>query len=261
MKKMISLLLALLLPMAALPAVGEEDECFQLSGVISELTETGFLLEDAQQGTVEVLLGEATELLGDLAEQEEEATLTEGEDIPAELVENAALTLSVGCYVTVTYDGKMTRSLPPQVTAQSVSCYAVSGVVSELGEDSLMLISERLGDVMVHLSEAMPQVWEGGFITVYFDGAMTASLPPQISALYIERPTLVGEMSDATDDDFLLTTDDGDIFQVLLGDTTLLSGTMADGDRVAVLYSGETTQPAEEVPAQLTAYAVMGIAR
>lgn len=292
MKKILSLLTALLCLLAALPAWAEEAEPFVLEGVIVELSENGFLLEDTEVGSVEVLLSEDTQLLGDLAEpdttsaatpEDEAAEPSEDapeeemdedthavdaepdeaaeDDQPADVVANAPLTLAVGQYVIVTYNGQMTRSLPPQVTAQTVRCFIATGIVSELTEESLMLSDEKLGDVLVMLSDTLPQVWEGGQITVYFDGVMTASLPAQINAKRIEVPSIMGEMSDLTEESFLLTDDSGEIWEVLLTDETSISGDLAEGDRVRVVFGGETSVPSDDVPAQLTAYAVQSIAR
>ena len=236
-----------------------------------ELSENGFLLEDAQAGSVEVLLSDDTQLLGDLAEPETDEEAADAApqepldgaeaDQPADVVANAPLTQAVGQYVLVTYNGQMTRSLPPQVTALTVSCFTATGIVSELTEESLMLTDEKLGDLLVMLNDELPQVWEGGQITVYFDGVMTASLPAQIGARRIEVPSIIGEMSDQTEESFLLTDDSGEIWEVLLTEETSVSGTLADGDRVRVVFGGETSEPSDDVPAQLTAYAVQSIAR
>ena len=118
MKKLLSLLIAIL--MMALPiacaeesapaaeesaapeeggwleadAEGEEDamQIYMLQGAILEVGEDSLRIEDAEQGEVVVLISEDTVL-------------------------ETGYELAVGDYVYVDYDGVMTRSLPPQVTA------------------------------------------------------------------------------------------------------------------------------------------------
>lgn len=147
---------------------GEEEqvqEVYELSGEILELGEGFLLLQDAVQGEVQVNLSEDT--------------LFEG----AELDELAA-----GQFVLVLYNGMMTRSLPPQVTALKVGVYAITGEVTGAEEGSFTLLRDEIGDeVIVFLSEGGEAPAEGERVTVYTNGAMTMSLPAQTTALGVVR--------------------------------------------------------------------------
>ena len=82
----------------------------------------------------------------------------------------------------------MTRSLPPQVTADTISMYCLQGEVTEVYPDqnAVLLNTETSGDVYVRL----PEGWEDDLspqqqLIVYFNGVMTMSLPGQINASLI----------------------------------------------------------------------------
>lgn len=100
-----------------------------------------------------------------------------------------AVDFAVGDYIFVTYNGMMTRSIPPQVTAEKVTAYRFTGTVSQLTEDGFLLTTEEAGDVQVNaLAEQLEGVEENAEVTVYFNGVMTMSLPGQISAAWIVIP-------------------------------------------------------------------------
>jgi hypothetical protein len=82
----------------------------------------------------------------------------------------------------VLYDGKMTRSIPAQITAQLIRACVREGLVGAMGEDHFMLQTE-LEEIQVNCTaEQLAQVQEGLQVKVYFSGAMTMSLPAQIGA-------------------------------------------------------------------------------
>ena len=88
----------------------------------------------------------------------------------------------MGDYIHVLYDGIMTRSLPAQVYAQIFGCYKTTGTVSELTESGFLLTTET-DVVQVNADAALLDGMENGMtVTVYSNGAMTMSLPVQISA-------------------------------------------------------------------------------
>ena len=95
-------------------------------------------------------------------------------DLPAEV--------TVGDFVQVMYDGKMTRSIPAQITAQVIrSCVRV-GQVGEVAEDYFMLQTE-MEEIRVNCTaEQLEGIQQGMQVKVYFSGAMTMSLPAQIGA-------------------------------------------------------------------------------
>ena len=89
-----------------------------------------------------------------------------------------------GALIHVLYNGMMTRSLPPQVAAIRVSCFAFTGEIAEMNQNGFLLHpDEGIDAVQVNASEELLEGLEpGSRVTVYFSGAMTMSLPGQIGA-------------------------------------------------------------------------------
>ena len=142
-----------------------EAEIVELGGRITEIADGCIVIETLMHGMVQVNLGDDT--------------LYDGAD-PDEL--------AVGQYIQVMYDGKMTRSLPAQITALKVGLYPVSGVVKELGENSVTLSREEIGDeVIVFLPEGAEALSVGDSVTAYTNGAMTMSLPAQTNAIGVVK--------------------------------------------------------------------------
>ena len=180
MKTIIAMILSVL--MAVVPVMGETTtqepaadiaDIYMIEGIVAENSEEGILISTAEMGNVLVLTSDETILEG-------------------------AEALVEGDYVYVDYNGMMTRSLPPQITAMVIRSYRLKGIVTEIfAEENAMLINtESHGDVYVNLpaadeatdesaeeaveQAAVPQA--GDAVTVYFNGAMTMSLPAQIGA-------------------------------------------------------------------------------
>lgn len=123
-------------------------------GVITEITEDQLMLDTATHGQVLVHLTEET--------------VYEGE------------ALEVGAYVHVINNGAMTMSLPPQITALRVGCYAFTGTVSEITDQSFLLTA---GDMVYQVNaeaEKLTDLADGQTVTVYSNGTMTRSIPPQL---------------------------------------------------------------------------------
>ena len=173
MKKIIAALAALALiastaiVLADTPVSEDEwisEETHELAGVIEEVLADGFTLTDGKDERFEIHTDDATEYEGLAGAQE----------------------LAAGQYVYVRYDGKMTRSIPAQVTAQQVFCYRVSGVVADAEADGFLLEEqdeqgERMDELFVHLGDCtLPEI--GARVTVYYNGVMAMSLPGQITA-------------------------------------------------------------------------------
>ena len=123
-------------------------------GVITEIAEDHLMLDTANLGQVFVHLAEDT--------------LYEGE------------TPAVGAYVHVLNNGAMTMSLPPQITALRVGCYAFTGTVSELTDESFLLTGDGMPYQVNAEPEKLADLAEGQTVTVYSNGAMTMSIPAQI---------------------------------------------------------------------------------
>ena len=167
--------------------VVDESEVYYLTGQITEITDEYIILEGTEQGTVQVNLFDDTAF---------------GGKFPDELV--------VGEYAQVIYDGKMTRSIPPQVTALSVDVCVLKGKVAEILEDGRVLI-DRTGvmeqQVDSHLKEdgtvetevtltpeqvilSLPEGVElkvGDSAVFYTTGIATMSLPAQMNAIVVVK--------------------------------------------------------------------------
>ena len=143
-----------------------EVELVQLVGTITEITDEYVMLDVGEMGQIQVNLTEDTAIEG---------------------VE----TLELGHVAFVTYNGMMTRSLPPQITALRVSVYAVEGTVTEVKgtvksvEEGRITIETENGDVVLTLPEDAPELAVGDAITAYTTGISTMSLPPIQNAVAI----------------------------------------------------------------------------
>ena len=224
MKKIFAVLMTIAM-LAALPfaAMAEEPKMDTLlEGIVTEIVDGGFVMEDAEQG--EVMLNTS------------DATVFDGLLIEGELME--------GQYVFVEYDGRMTFSLPPQAHADRVACNVLTGSVTEVLEDgSILMMDDTFGETIVHLSENMNHVYAGMPITVYYDGVMTLSLPGEANASHIILPELTGAVSNKTEEGFTLTDADGIEYEVKFAEDTLISEEILP---VAEETAEESEEPAAE---------------
>ncbi len=252
MKKIFAVLMMIAM-LAAMPfaAMAEDPEMDTLlEGIVTEIVDGGFILEDVEQGRVMLNTSEATVFDG---------MLLEGE-------------LAEGQYVFVEYDGRTTFSLPPQAHADRVVCNVLTGSVTEVLEDgSIMMNDDIFGETIVHLGENMNHVYVGMPVTVYYDGVMTLSLPGQANASHIVLPEITGMVSDRTEEGFTLTDADGMVYEVKFAEDTLISEEIllpaaellsestiewADGDSVTVYFNGMMSR---SIPAQITAMEIVVI--
>lgn len=140
-----------------------EIELTQLTGVITEVTDEYVMLDAGEMGQVQANLFEDT--------------LIEG-------VEE----LAVGQTAIVTYDGKTTRSLPPQITALSIGVYEVAGTVTAVEDGRITVERTEGGDeVVLTLPENAPELAVGDVVTAYTTGISTLSLPPQMNAIAVVK--------------------------------------------------------------------------
>ena len=162
LKKIVCVLMILATLLAVLPAGAQESEVFLLSGTIMEVLDDCVMLDVPELGDVQAFIGEETTI--------------EGVDA-----------LRIGQTAFVLYDGKMTRSLPPQITAQRISVYAVEGTVTEVAEDRVTILrGDELGEVVLTLPENAPELEIGQSVIAYTTGIMTMSLPPIMNAIAFE---------------------------------------------------------------------------
>ncbi len=226
MKKYFALLMTLLLAAAApLAALAEDTTLIPFEGLVTEVFDGGFLMEDKHMGYLQVNTGDETVFDGLLSIQ------------PVE----------VGMYVIVDHNGMVTRSLPPQVYGLRVGCYTLNGTVSEIAEDGVLITGDPIfGDAFVQMTPTMANVFPGTPILVYYDGVMTMSLPGKVNARHVVVPEVTGMVSEKDGAGFTLTDEDGNTYRVLTSDSLLV------GQLLGQLMDKEEETIAEE-PVEETA--------
>ncbi len=241
--KTLSLMLALMLLCAALPmalAEGEHDEALAtelpepemviLGGIVLEVTDEYLLLQTADSTQVQANLFDET-------------------------LYSTAGAVKPGDYVEIGYSGIMTFSLPGQIAAMSVTSYQVSGTVGEIADEGFLLTDLDGGEWMVRVPEdATIILSEGMDITVYYNGMMTRSLPPQINALHLRGNTISGTVSAVEEGSFLLTDESGEEQIIHFDATTAVCTALEDGAEVIVMTSGIM---APSLPAQFFAMEIL----
>lgn len=140
-----------------------EAEMYEISGTVIELGDGFIVFKDQDGQIVQANMNDET----------------------AQMIVLPDGVIALGDYVTVFYDGKMTRSIPAQITALAINSAVCVGQVGEIGEDWFMLATE-LDEIQVNCTpEKLAGIAAGAQVKVYFSGAMTLSLPAQIGALLI----------------------------------------------------------------------------
>lgn len=199
MKKMLSILLALLVLLGAAFALaqdntqGEAENVLEIDGAeyeeIVPVAELSGVITEISEDYVMLLVP----MLGEVQANVIEDTVIEG-------VEE----LNIGQTAVVLYDGMMTRSLPPQITALQIGVYAVEGEIVEIlresgesgesgedgAEDSCTVLLARADtgeEVILTLTGEAQQLplAVGDEVIAYTTGVATLSLPPQMNALAI----------------------------------------------------------------------------
>ncbi len=193
-------------------------------GLITEVDSGYFVMNAVNEGSVRANLDDTTVYEGTVAKD----------------------TLAVGQYVYVLYNGVMTRSLPPQISAQKVSCFKVTGTVTSLMDNGFLLEGDTvLGTVVVHTDATLPPVFLNVPVTLYYNGVMSMSMPPQISAVHLVVPELEGTVTDVTQDSFTLTSANGTAFHIALSADTSIASSPTDGARMVVYYNGQISNGAD----------------
>lgn len=141
------------------------EELFDMAGTVTEITEEGIFITNAQGRPVQILTSEET--------------IYEGKTIEA------------GDYIHVTYDGQMTRSIPTQINALKIGCYTHTGVVSEITAEQFTLTTDVEIILVNATAELLANLTDGMTVTVYSNGAMTMSLPAQIGAELITATSVI----------------------------------------------------------------------
>lgn len=235
--KLISFMLTLFLCVGAFassPADEAAAAAELISGTVSEYVEGEYLmLETETLGSVQVNLSLETPMEIDRA-------------------------IQLGDYVYVAFDGVVTASLPPQLGAQTVILHALTGDVVSVDADSNdVLIRTTDGqEVLVYL----PDAWKDAqldcpSLTAYYNGAMTMSLPGQISAGMIVPNYFVNGAVEEIGEDFILIDADGQKLQV---NTDSIPENLKAEDVIRVRYNGQMTR---SIPAQISALEIIRVSR
>ena len=152
----------------------------------------------------------------------------------------------------------MTRSLPPQVTAGRIVSHKLEGDVLETypEENAILIYTEEGGEYRVNLPEAWAETgFEAQRAIVYYDGAATLSIPPQVSAgLILPVYALEDIVTELSENTMILGKDDGAV--TVTFDPALLPEGLAVGDAVRVTYDGEI---AGAEPEEITAIEIVKI--
>ena len=127
-----------------------------MAGTVTEIGEGFIMIESTDGQMIQVNLSEET--------------FFEGKDA------------EVGDFIHVTYNGQMTFSLPAQIAAQKVGCYAHTGVIGETTEGQFTLETGMELILVNATAEQIEGIEAGMTVTVYSNGEMTMSLPAQIGA-------------------------------------------------------------------------------
>lgn len=232
MKNMLALILALIMT-AFVPVISEtatetaeiEMEYYTIEGIVSEITSEFVMIETSDIGSVCVNLSADTAFMTDLP-------LVEGQ------------------YAVVTYNGMMTRSLPPQISAIMISNYRMFASIESIDADeegntiSFTVLNDIHGEVIVHLPEGFycSDYAQGDKILVYNNGAMSMSLPAQIGALHIVKLYEVsGIVTDVHEDSVMIETESGAVQVNLQADTEGLTE-FQNGAAISVFYNGMMTR-------------------
>lgn len=205
-----------------------------ISGVVSEYVEGDHMMLDTETlGSVRVNLNDETPLETDRA-------------------------IQAGDYVYVTFDGTVMSSLPPQIGAKNVVMHALTGEIVNVDADSnsVLIRTEQGQEVLVRL----PESWKGATIdfpslTAYFNGAMTMSLPGQISAGMIVPGYFVNGVVEEIGENFILIDADGQKLQV---NTDAIPENLKTEDVIRVRYNGAMTR---SIPAQISALEIILVSR
>ena len=224
MKKFVSLFAALMLAVAAPLTSLAEEPLKPFEGLVTEIFDGGFLMEDTEMGLLQVNTDENTVMDGILSIQP----------------------LEVGMYVIVDHNGMMTRSLPPQVYGLRVGCYTLNGIAGEITPEGVLLTGDPIfGEVFVQMTPTMATVFPDVPMLVYYDGVMTMSLPGKVNARYVVVPEVTGVVSEKDGAGFTLTDADGNTYRILTSDA-LLVGQLAMNEEEPLPGSPEAEALAAE---------------
>lgn len=234
MKKIISVLLSVMM-LSAVAAMAEDVQVEPIIGTITEMREDGSFIVDTMDGTqVHVLTNEDTK---------DEVDWAIGE----------------GDVVVVSYDGRMTRSMPGQINAITIRSDSIEGYVEEVDAENnrLLINSHAVGQVWVTLPEDVKaEDYTDKAVRVYTNGVMALSLPPQAFALSISEVFAEnGRIKEIGDEYFIMDWGTSDL-RVNFDSHTKVVDSFDTGDGVQVYYNGMMTR---SLPGQIYAMVVVKV--
>ncbi len=224
MKQLLSMLLILVLSSCSLlfgadgqtvDDATQAEEQFTLSAMVTEKTDGALLLDDLNGGTYEA-------------------------HIAPDTVFETSAPVQPGDWVTIIYNGMLTRSLPAQLTAQRVYSFSLTGVVSGEEAESFLITLKDETLVQVNLPETIARPQNGETVTVYYNGQMTYSLPGQMFAELVRRVDLEGEITGVAEDHVVLKTENGES-EVYITESTRVLARLEAGAKVRVATNGTMT--------------------
>lgn len=234
MKKFFLMMLAMMLALGSL-AVFAEDEAFIPSPDAEELAETalleGFVMEVLDESIL-ILTRDGLYVEAMLTEE----TLLEGKDV------------AIGDYIHIVYNGMMTRSLPAQITADVIRDHMLLGLVSEMTEGGFTLtFGEEIHQVNAEAA-LLEGVQDGMFVTVYHDGQVTMSIPPQITASHVRGQEIIGVVTEMVEGGFTLTVEGEELpYHVAIKEGAIQFIQAEPGMEVIVITDGLMTADLESI--------------
>jgi len=234
MKKMIAALLALLLAMMTLTAFAEEETVIpspEADDLASIADLAGFVM-DIQEESILVMTRDGLYVEAAITPD----TVFEGSDVV------------IGDFVHIVYNGMMTRSLPAQITAMSVACHKLMGVVSELTENGFTLtFGEDVWQINAETA-LLEGIQNDMFVTVFHNGAMTMSLPAQVAADHVRGQEIVGVVTEMMENGFILTVDGEEIpYAVMPREDALIFVQPEPGMEIIVVTDGLMTAGLDQI--------------
>ncbi len=224
MKNTIATLLALVLALFSLTAFAD-DTVLPGDDLATEAVISGFVTEVAE-GCYLILTNDGMTIQVNLAED----TLFDAD------------TIAVGDLIRIVYNGMMTRSLPPQITAGAISCFKLTGLVSEKAEESFLLTVGEQSFQVNATADQLALVQEGMTITVFHNGMMTRSIPAQITAEHIRGQEITGAVVEMTEDGFILYDENTDTtYTVIPAENALFFVTPEPGLILTIVTDGVAT--------------------
>ena len=206
------------------------EEIFDMAGTVTEIGEGFIMIQSAEGQMIQV--------------NTFEETIFEGKEI------------AVGDFIHVTYNGMMTFSIPAQIAAQKVGCYAHTGVIGEITEGQFTLETEMEMILVNAAAEQLEGIEAGMTVTVYYNGASTRSIPPQITAEHIRTMEMTGTIVEMTETGFLMVDESGIQTMVHLSDATAVFTELTVDAAIRVTTDGTATM---SLPAQVTAIEILPV--